>query len=201
MVSVPATSPFLETVMRFTPAAVLLASVLALSASSSLGQKTDTKAPVDSNAPPVTLLKPQFASPQTAEWAARGAAALESGDLATARNAYETALLLSPGDARLYFALGKIARAEKLPGRAIKYFSDARRLDPQNQAAIQQEGLAMMDKGAIESARQTLAELKASCKAECPLAAPLAAAIAAGPPKIQTADASDAEKNGAAAKN
>ncbi len=183
--------------MRFTPAAILLASALALSASSSLGQKGDGKAVADGDAaaPVVTLLKPQFASPQTAQWAARGAAALDAGDLAAARNAYETALLLSPGDPKLYFALGKIARAEDRPGRAIKYFSDVQRLEPQNQAAVQQQGLAMMDKGAIESARQTLTELKTLCKAQCPLAEPLAAAIAAGPPKIQTADASAAAQN------
>ncbi len=40
-------------------------------------------------------------------------------------------LLLAPGDPNLYFALGKIARAEKMPGRAIKYFDDAIRLRPQ----------------------------------------------------------------------
>ena len=172
--------------MRFTPAAIVLASFLAISASSSIGQK--------SNAPAKLSTPAQMVSPKTPGWTARGAAALQTGDLETARNAYETALLLSPGDASIYFALGKIARAEKLPGRAIKYFDDARRLDPANQSALQQEGLAMMEKGAIESARQTLAELKTMCKTNCAITEPLAAAIAAGPPKIQTADASGVEK-------
>ncbi len=99
-------------------------------------------------------------------------------------------MLLSPGDPDIYFALGKIARGQKMPGRAIKYFDDALRLDPKNQAALQEEGLAMMDKGAIESARQTLAQLKTMCAKNCAITEPLAAAIAAGPPKYMTAEAS-----------
>ncbi len=77
-----------------------------------------------------------------------------------------------------------------MPGRAIKYFDDVLRLDPKNQSALQEEGLAMMDKGAIESARQTLAQLKTMCAKNCAITEPLAAAIAAGPPKYMTAEAS-----------
>lgn len=164
--------------MRFTPAAILLASALALSASSTMGKKTPD-AGVSAAAKP---------------WADHGARALDAGDLEAARNAYETALLLSPGDPRIYFALGRIARAQKMPGRAIKYFADVRRLDPDNQTALLQEGLAMMDKGAIESARQTLAELQALCKANCAITEPLVSAIAAGPPKYMTAEANTAAK-------
>jgi tetratricopeptide (TPR) repeat protein len=185
MASDPTTETFWETAMRFTPAAILLVTSLALTASSSLGQK---------GTPAGAKMVAQMASPKAAAWVEQGAQALAAGDLDEARTAYETALLLSPGDASLYFALGKIARAEKRPGAAIKFFADSRRLDPQNQAALQQEGLAMMDKGAIESARQTLAELKTMCQTSCAIAEPLTAAIAAGPPKIQTADASAAAK-------
>ncbi len=164
--------------MRFTPAAILLASALALSASSSLGKKAQD-AGVSAAAKP---------------WVAHGASALDVGDLDAARSAYETALLLSPGDPTIYFALGKIARAQKMPGRAIKYFADVRRIDPDNQSALLQEGLAMMDKGAIESARQTLAELKTLCKTSCAITEPLTAAIAAGPPKFMTAEAATPAK-------
>ena len=159
--------------MRFTPAAIVLASALALSASSGMSKP---------GAPATT------ASPAS-NWMERGSAALDNGDLNAARNAYETALLLAPGDPAVYFALGKVARAQKMPGRAIKYFDDAARLDPKNQSALLEEGLAMMDKGAIESARQTLAQLKTLCAKNCAIAEPLAAAIAAGPPKIVRADA------------
>jgi tetratricopeptide (TPR) repeat protein len=168
-----------ETIMRFTPAAILLAGALALSSSSSVGRIGPQG--------PSTL---HDTSPEAAAWADHGSAALDANDLPAARNSYETALLLSPGDPSIYFALGKVARAEKMPGRAIKYFDDAIRLDPKNQTAVLEEGLAMMDKGAIESARQTLAQLKTLCAKNCAIAEPLAAAIAAGPPKVVTAEAS-----------
>lgn len=168
-----------ETIMRFTPAAILLAGAFALSSSSSIG-KIGPQGP--------SAIKDT--SPEAAAWMDHGSAALDANDLAGARNSYETALLLAPGDPAIYFALGKIARAEKMPGRAIKYFDDAIRLDPKNQTAVLEEGLAMMDKGAIESARQTLAQLKTMCAKNCAIAEPLAAAIAAGPPKVVTAEAS-----------
>ncbi len=159
--------------MRFTPASILLASALALTASSTLGKKAE--APV----PP---------SPRAAQWIDRGNQALAEEDIAKARDAYETALLLSPGNQSIYLALGKIARIQKMPGKAIRYYTRVLDDDPDNQAALQGEGLAMMDKGATESARETLAKLRTACKAPCASAEPLAAAIAAGAPKV--ADAS-----------
>jgi tetratricopeptide (TPR) repeat protein len=170
-----------ETIMRFTPAAILLAGALALSSSSGIGR-------IGPQGPSSI----QNTAPEAAVWSDHGSEALDAGDLTRARSAYETALLLAPGDPSIYFALGKVARAEKMPGRAIKYFDDAIRLDPKNQTAVLEEGLAMMDKGAIESARQTLAQLKTLCAKNCAIAEPLAAAIAAGPPKVVTAEAGKA---------
>lgn len=158
--------------MRFTPASILLASALALSASSGMSQKT---------AAPAT-------NSRAAPWVAKGAQALASGNLTVARDAYETALLLSPQDTDIFLQLGKIARAQKLPGKAIRFYGRVLDLDETNQAALQGEGLAMMDKGATESARETLAKLRAICKSSCAAAEPLAAAIAAGAPKVAAAD-------------
>jgi hypothetical protein len=50
----------------------------------------------------------------------------------------------------------------------------------------------MMDKGATESARETLAKLRAICKASCASAEPLVAAIAAGGPKVASAESTPA---------
>lgn len=173
-----ATPSIWETLMRFTPASILLAGALALSASGGIGKKAPE---------PVV-------SPAATAWIARASAALQSGDISNARASYETALLLSPGDPAIYYALGRIARAQKLPGKAIKYFSDALRLDPANQLALQGQGLAMMEKGATQSARDTLAKLKTLCKTNCAAAEPLASAIAAGPPKFVSADATPTDK-------
>ena len=159
--------------MRFTPASILLASALALSASSGIGKQPGAAAP----------------SPRAAQWMAKGQEALAAGNLAQARDAYETAALLAPQEAAIFLALGKIARAQKLPGKAIRYYGRAEELDPNNQLALQGEGLAMMDKGATESARETLAKLRTVCKSNCASAEPLVAAIAAGAPKVAAAEA------------
>ena len=157
--------------MRFTPASILLASALALSASSTLGKKAEVPAP----------------NARAMQWTAKAQEALAAGNIVEARDAYETALLLAPQDPSLYLALGKIARVQKMPGKAIRYYSRVLDIDPANQTALQGEGLAMMDKGATESARETLAKLRAVCKQSCASAEPLVAAIAAGAPKVAAA--------------
>ena len=159
--------------MRYTPASILLASALALSASSGFTQQSAVSEP----------------SPRAAEWIAKGNSALKAGDLAQAQDDFETALLLSPDQPSIYMQLAAIARAQKLPGKAIRYYGRALELDPGNQLALQGEGLAMMDKGATESARQTLEKLRLLCKTSCASAEPLAAAIAAGAPALTTAAA------------
>lgn len=160
--------------MRFTPASILLASALALSASSGLSQRS-------------ALAEP---SPQAAQWMAKGSAAMKAGDLSKSRDAYETALLLAPSQPAIFMELAKIARAQKMPGKAIRYYGRTLDLDPGNQLALQGEGLAMMDKGATESAREILAKLRLLCKSSCAGADQLAAAIAAGPPAtVKTAEA------------
>lgn len=164
--------------MRFTPASILLASALALTASTTLGQKASRTAVV---AVP--------ADARAATWVEKGQQALAAQDVARAREAYETALLLAPADKAIYLALGKIARLQKMPGKAIRYYSRVLDDEPDNQAALQGEGLAMMEKGATESARETLARLQKTCKASCPAAEPLIAAIAAGAPKVVSAEA------------
>ncbi len=159
--------------MRFTPASILLASALALTASTTLGQKTKAPAP----------------SARAAVWIAKGQEALGAEDISKAREAYETALLLAPNDQSIYLALARIARIQKMPGKAIRYYTRILDADPDNQTALQGEGLAMMDKGATESARETLAKLRTVCKSSCASAEPLIAAIAAGAPKVASADA------------
>lgn len=164
--------------MRFTPASIMLAGALALSASSTLGKKAEMPAP----------------SARAVQWTVKAQEALAAGHIDQARDAYETALLLAPQDASIYLALGKIARSQKMPGKAIRYYSRVLDLDPNNQTALQGEGMAMMDKGATESARETLAKLRGVCKQNCASAEPLVAAIAAGAPKVAAADKVPAAK-------
>lgn len=165
--------------MRFTPASILLASAFALSASSGIGKQ---------------VTAPAAPSARAAQWILKGQEAMAADNVSAARDAYETALLLAPQDPGIYLALGKIARIQKVPGKAIRYFTRAQELDPNNQTAIQGAGLAMMDKGATESARETLAKLRTVCKTNCASAEPLVAAIAAGAPKVVVAEAPGPKK-------
>lgn len=157
--------------MRFTPASILLATAFALSASSGFTQKADEGA----------------SNPRAAEWVAKGKAAQAAGKLEQARDAYETGLVLAPRDTSIYMELAKIARAEKVPGKAIRYYGRVLEIEPTNQLALQGEGLAMMEKGATESARETLAKLRTICKTSCASADPLVASIAVGAPKVASA--------------
>lgn len=163
--------------MRFTPASILLATAFALSASSSIGGTSRIATPA--------------ASPRAVQWIEQGQAAFAAGNLPGARDYLETALLLAPQDKSIYLSLARIARAEKMPGKAIRYYGRVLDIDPDNQIALQGQGLAMMDKGATESARETLARLRGICKTSCAVAEPLIAAIAAGGPKVAVATASN----------
>jgi cytochrome c-type biogenesis protein CcmH/NrfG len=145
--------------MRFTPAAVSLAVLLAVTSSVSLGQK------------PVSI------DPRSVHWSEKGAAAFTSGNIDGAIDAYETALVLDPRNRNAFAGLGQVAQAQKLPGKAIRYYDEALSLDPKDVTVLREQGLAMLEKGAVESARGNLARIKDSCKARCESADQLASAI------------------------
>lgn len=146
--------------MRFTPAAVSLAALFAVTSSVSIGQK------------------PQSVDPRSAQWSDRGTAALAAGNLSGATDAYETALVLDPANRTAFVGLAQVADAQKLPGKAIRYYDEALSLDPKDVSALRSQGLAMVEKGALESARGNLAKIKESCKARCEAADQLSGAIA-----------------------
>ncbi|MET0238580.1 MAG: tetratricopeptide repeat protein [Sphingobium sp.] len=155
--------------MRFTPAAVSLAVVLAISSSASLGQK------------------PSSLSPRSIQWSEKGVAAFAAGDLDGATDAYETALTLDPRNRVAFVGLAEIAHKQDLPGKAIRYYDEALSLDPKDVSALQNQGLAMLEKGAVESARGNLARIKQNCKSRCDAADQLASAIEdkpVAPPRI-----------------
>lgn len=145
--------------MRFTPAAVTLAVVLGLTSSVSIGQKPD---PIN---------------PQSLMWLQQGQAALGSGAYDTAIDAFETALVIDPRNRNAYLGLAQVARARQLPGKAIRFYDEALRLNPQDVATLSAQGQAMIAKGAIASARGNLAKITALCKSGCEAASQLGSAI------------------------
>ena len=158
--------------MRFAPAAAALSLALAMTASVSVGQ---TREP----------------DPRAAMLIAQGDAAFQAGDTQGAIDAYEAALTVDPGYTPIFVHLAEAARADELQGKAITYYREALKRDPDNLAAIAGEGAAMAEKGALEKARLTLAKVQSLCGENCPETRELASAIAAGPhTPVMTAEAS-----------
>jgi Tfp pilus assembly protein PilF len=155
----------LEYLMRFSPLAVALSIALATVSSVSQGQKPDDQI----NPRSLTLLQ-------------QGETARKSGNLVAANDALETALAIDPRNRAAFVALGRVAQAQALPGKAIRMYREALALEPNDVAALGGQGEAMVQKGAVERAKANLARIRTLCKVDCAPATQLAAVIAKGPP-------------------
>lgn len=157
--------------MRFGPAALSLCLAFGLTAS-------------------ITQADDQVANQRAAVLIAEGQSALANGQPQKAIDAFEAALAVDPAYTPVYLHLAEAARREGLQGKAIRYYRDALKRDPENFAAISGEGEALVEKGAIEKARLNLSKLKSLCGAGCSETRQLATAISRGPqPQILRAEA------------
>lgn len=158
--------------MRYSTVAAAAALTLLTVSTALHGQKSDD--PVD---------------PRSMALLAKGRAAQAAGNFDAATDALETALAVDPHNRAAFVALGQVAQARKLPGKAIRLYREALLLDPSDVTALKGQGEAYVDKGAVQRARDNLAKIKALCgKAGCAESGALAAVIAKGPP-IATASA------------
>lgn len=151
--------------MRFTPASIALAVVLTTVSSVGLTQRPDAQI-----------------SPLSIEWQQAGAAARKAGNYQAATDALESALTVDPRNRGAYIELAQVARAQGLQGKAIRLYREALLLDPTDVNALVGQGEAMVEKGAIAKARETLAQAKSVCKTDCAAVGKLAAVIEKGPP-------------------
>lgn len=151
-----------ELIMRFSPAAIGLSLLLAVASSATFSQPADYQ--VD---PRSTLLIEE------------GLAAQKGGDLNGAIDFYEAALAIDPGNRNAYIALAQVARAQDLPGKAIRLYREALLLNPNDLAALAGEGEALVQRGAVEKARLNLSRIKSLCRDDCPEEGQLLAAIEA----------------------
>ena len=159
--------------MRLFPIVLALGLVASTAATSVQGQAPDDQL----NPRSVALLK-------------QGEMALAAGRFTEADDAFETALAVDPRNRAAFVALGKVAQAQSLPGKAIRMYREALTLEPDDLAALGGQGEAMVQKGAVERAKVNLARIKTLCKVECAQATQLAAVIAKGPPRaVVTAQA------------
>ena len=161
--------------MRLTPIALSAAILLATVSSAGSGQKPDDQ--IDTASMELT----QQAQGLTAQ-----------GRYGEATDLLETALAIDPRNRQAYIGLAKAAQGQKLPGKAVKLYYEALKLEPNDVNAIAGQGEALVQRGAVERAKQNLARLRTLCHGPCPQATDLAAAIAKGPPaEVLTAQRPD----------
>lgn len=124
----------------------------------------------------------------------RGKAARAAGNLDGANDLIESALAVDPRNRQAFIVLAEIARTQGLPGKSIRFYREALTLEPNDIVALRGQGEAMVQKGAVERAKENLARVKTLCGNGCAEANQLAAAIAKGPPATVTAQAAAAPK-------
>ncbi|MDM7928398.1 tetratricopeptide repeat protein [Blastomonas fulva] len=136
--------------MRFTPAAVALSLLFATVSSTGIGQ-------------PVRYA----VNPASQALVDEGSSVQQAGKLDEAIGLYEAALAVDPGNRTAYIALAQVASAQGLPGKAIRFYREALRLDPNDVAALAGQGEAMVQRGAVEKARRNLVRIEAICTTGC----------------------------------
>lgn len=151
--------------MRLTPIAVSVALALATMASAGHGQKPDDQI-----------------NPRSTALVQQAQALTASAQYDAAIDSLETALVIDPRNRAAYVGLARVAQAQKLPGKAIRLYAEALKLEPNDVTALAGQGEALVQRGAVERAKQNLAKVQTACKAACPQATTLAATIAKGPP-------------------
>jgi Tfp pilus assembly protein PilF len=155
----------MEYLMRLTPIILTLAIAAATMASAGQSQRPD-----DQIDPRSTALLQQ-AQAQSA-----------AGRLEEANDLLETALAVDPRNRAAYIALGHVAQAERLPGKAVRYYGEALRMEPNDVNALAGQGEAYVQRGAVERARRNLERVQSLCHQPCPQAQQLAGVIQRGPP-------------------
>jgi len=151
--------------MRLTPIALSAAILLATVSSAGLSQRPDDQ--ID---------------PRSMALTGQAEALTAQGRYAEASDLLETALAVDPRNRQAYVGLAKAAEGQKLPGKAVKLYYEALKLEPNDVNALAGQGEALVQRGAVERAKQNLARIKTLCHGTCPQATTLAAVIAKGPP-------------------
>jgi Tfp pilus assembly protein PilF len=152
--------------MRYTPVAAAVSLALLTIATSLHGQRADDQ--ID---------------PRSVQLLEKGRAARAAGNLGQATDLIETALVVDPRNRAAFTTLAEIARTQNLPGKAIRLYREALLLEPNDAAALRGQGEALVQKGAVEKAKENLARIRTVCGGKpCPESVTLAAVIAKGPP-------------------
>ena len=151
--------------MRLTPIVLTLAIAAATMASAGHGQRPDDQIdPRSTGAGPAGPDAERRRPPRGGDRPARNRARRRSAAIA-----------------RAYIALGRVAQAQRLPGKAVRYYADALRLEPNDVNALAGQGEAYVQRGAVDRARANLQRVQTLCAQPCPQAQQLAARDPARP--------------------
>ena len=120
-------------------------------------------------------------APQSVQLQQQAEAQIEAGDLIGAADLLETALAVDPRNRSAFVDLARVAKQQKLFGKAIRLANEALQLEPNDLDALEVQGEAMVELGAIPRARENLAKLQKLCSNNCRQVAALSAAITRGP--------------------
>lgn len=148
--------------MRFSPPAIALSLVFATVSSVSFSQAADS----DIKARSVEFLQ-------------LGQAAQRNGELDLARDYLETALVVDPRNGAAFIAMAEVARAQELPGQAIRLYGEALTIDPNDLDALAGQGETLLSRGAVEKAKVNLSRIRTLCRGTCDQVASLEQAISA----------------------
>ncbi len=118
--------------------------------------------------------------PVSAKLAEQGFALLAAKQANAATDQFETALAVDPMNRRAYIGLAEAAKAQGLPGKAVRYYREALALEPNDLDALAGQAEALAVRGATARAGIDLARIQTLCgKGPCPAAARVQSAIAA----------------------
>lgn len=119
--------------------------------------------------------------PRSIELQQTAEARAQAGKLTEAAELLETALAVDPRNRAAFVELARVAQKQRLFGRAIRLTTKALQLEPNDIDAIEVQGRAMVELGALPRARENLAKLQKICSNGCQQMTALSAAISRGP--------------------
>ncbi len=120
-------------------------------------------------------------APQSVALVKQGDADLAAGKIESANDNYEAALAADPRNRGAFVSLARSAQRQQLFGKAVRLTNKALLIEPGDRDALQVQGEAMVQLGALPRARENLAKLQKLCAKGCPQFASLNAAITRGP--------------------
>jgi Tfp pilus assembly protein PilF len=116
-------------------------------------------------------------SPVSQRLTQSGFASLTAKNYVAAIDDFETALAVDPKNRTAFIGLARVAQAQGLPGKAVKYYREALQLDPNDLSALEGQGQAFAERGAKARAQANLDRIRTLCRSDCAPAKRLETAI------------------------